>query len=210
MPRSGHSRLLSRVTAWVTVAVFICASFGVVPTPALVARWFAGIEGAATGVANRHPCDDHFCGCTSAHECWAACCCFTPSQRLAWAIENGVCPPSAVRFSDSDLARAGAEVTGRRGVVPVAVLRHRLTHGIATARGETSSPRTPGMSALGCKGLSQFYTLAMTFSFMESNAGVRAVFPRVEFLQERPQVANSRGLEIGDPPPRANASPARC
>lgn len=66
------------------------------------------------------------------------------------------------------------------------------------------------MSALGCKGLSQFYTLAMTFSFMESNAGVRAVFPRVEFLQERPQVANSRGLEIGVPPPRANASPARC
>jgi hypothetical protein len=40
------------------------------------------------------PCQDHLCGCQTAEQCWAHCCCFTPEQRWAWAREHNVEPPA--------------------------------------------------------------------------------------------------------------------
>jgi hypothetical protein len=40
------------------------------------------------------PCQDHLCGCRTAEQCWAHCCCFTPEQRWAWAREHNVEPPA--------------------------------------------------------------------------------------------------------------------
>ena len=42
------------------------------------------------------PCMNCPCGCRTADQCWRHCCCFTLSQRLAWAKEHGVTPPAYV------------------------------------------------------------------------------------------------------------------
>jgi hypothetical protein len=40
------------------------------------------------------PCQDHACGCRSAEECWRHCCCFSPTERLAWSQAQGIDPPA--------------------------------------------------------------------------------------------------------------------
>ena len=40
------------------------------------------------------PCQQGFCGCVSAEECWQHCCCFSPAERHAWARAHGVQPPA--------------------------------------------------------------------------------------------------------------------
>lgn len=39
------------------------------------------------------PCQAKGCGCSSAAQCWENCCCHTDSEKLAWAVRNGVTPP---------------------------------------------------------------------------------------------------------------------
>jgi len=41
-----------------------------------------------------YPCMHHACGCLSAAECWQHCCCFSASEKLAWAREHHVKPPA--------------------------------------------------------------------------------------------------------------------
>lgn len=36
------------------------------------------------------PCQHHRCGCSSLEQCRDRCCCHSPSQRLAWARQQGV------------------------------------------------------------------------------------------------------------------------
>ena len=36
------------------------------------------------------PCQDHQCGCASADECWHSCCCYSATQKLAWAKRHHV------------------------------------------------------------------------------------------------------------------------
>ncbi|AMV35434.1 hypothetical protein VN12_25310 [Pirellula sp. SH-Sr6A] len=52
--------------------------------------------------AQPFPCQNRPCGCKTAEQCWTGCCCFTPSERLAWAEENGVAPPSYAQLPASD------------------------------------------------------------------------------------------------------------
>lgn len=42
------------------------------------------------------PCMDRPCGCKDAAQCWTSCCCTTPQERLAWARQRGIEPPSAL------------------------------------------------------------------------------------------------------------------
>lgn len=42
------------------------------------------------------PCQNRPCGCQSAEQCWKKCCCFTNTQKLAWAAANRVTAPSYV------------------------------------------------------------------------------------------------------------------
>lgn len=39
------------------------------------------------------PCMNCGCGCVNAEMCWRDCCCFTNSQKLAWANEHGLKAP---------------------------------------------------------------------------------------------------------------------
>lgn len=51
------------------------------------------------------PCQNRPCGCRSAEQCWKKCCCFTNSQKVAWARANSVDLPDYV------LAAAKKETT---------------------------------------------------------------------------------------------------
>src|SRR4051794_16978264 len=74
--------LRRRLWAGVTLVAYLLAALGV-PLPAS-ARKEPGVP---------FPCQDHPCGCRTAEQCWAACCCFTPEQRIAWAQAHHVQPP---------------------------------------------------------------------------------------------------------------------
>ena len=52
------------------------------------------------------PCMDRPCGCKSAAACWTSCCCTTPEERLHWAHEHGVEPPSSLLAAVSHDAEA--------------------------------------------------------------------------------------------------------
>lgn len=42
------------------------------------------------------PCQNRPCGCQSAEQCWKKCCCFTNTQKVAWAKANNVTVPEFV------------------------------------------------------------------------------------------------------------------
>lgn len=42
------------------------------------------------------PCQNRPCGCRTADQCWKKCCCFTNSQKVAWAKAQRVQVPEAV------------------------------------------------------------------------------------------------------------------
>lgn len=53
------------------------------------------------------PCQNRPCGCRTADQCWKQCCCFTNSQKVAWAKSQGVVPPGfVVAAADSEAAGA--------------------------------------------------------------------------------------------------------
>lgn len=63
---------------------------------------------AKRATAERYPCESCGCGCSTAAGCWGNCCCFTPSQRLAWAKNEGVRPPE---FALDAAEKAGIDVS---------------------------------------------------------------------------------------------------
>ena len=78
--RSGR-----RATATVALLVYLLAVVGV-PLPA----------GPKKDRSQPFPCMDRPCGCKDAAQCWTSCCCTTPRERLAWARQRGIEPPSAL------------------------------------------------------------------------------------------------------------------
>ena len=85
MSRIGPRRP-RRLCVWLVIAQQLVAGAGIVmPCPAAVAR-----------SAERFPCEQCGCGCQSAEQCWAHCCCFTAQQKVAWGRRNGVAVPEFV------------------------------------------------------------------------------------------------------------------
>lgn len=198
--RAFHRRWGRWVGLWLA-AVYACVSIGYLPTPALVGRWLG------TGSTERHPCEDHLCGCANPLECWTACCCFTRQERVAWAIASGVEPPREVGVTDEEIAgvaRSLDDAGGRRGVVSVAVLRHRMARGEATESSGAAKPRGRVMSALGCKFVPQVLALAAPVSVRVQSAGWAAMtLPLVGLVEEQSQRCATRALDVEAPPPRA-------
>lgn len=56
------------------------------------------------------PCQSRPCGCRSADQCWKKCCCFTNSQKLAWAKENKVRVPDFVAVAARKESRRSVDV----------------------------------------------------------------------------------------------------
>lgn len=122
-----HPALLTSVSL-VLLAVYLVASFGVIPSPRVIMGWFGQMAG------ERYPCESCGCGCASATECWTHCCCHSEHERLVWAISNGVMPPPVVEFSDEQwIAAANAIKPGSAHcVMCVERIKGELRQGIAT------------------------------------------------------------------------------
>ena len=53
-------------------------------------------ERSVKDLSQPFPCQHRACGCRSAAQCWKSCCCFSNSQKLAWARVHQVQPPEFV------------------------------------------------------------------------------------------------------------------
>ena len=76
----GHAQAALR---WIAAIGYLVLAIGV---PISIPR-------SAKNTSELYPCMNHPCGCPSAEDCWRHCCCFTLTERLAWAREHHVTPP---------------------------------------------------------------------------------------------------------------------
>ncbi|MFM7107105.1 MAG: hypothetical protein ACKOZU_00590 [Planctomycetaceae bacterium] len=85
----------TRRVAWLALACHVLVASGL-PLPLAVTPPEGGSDAAARLAAKDRsrpfPCMDKPCGCASAEQCFAACCCHTPVERLAWARARDVEP----------------------------------------------------------------------------------------------------------------------
>jgi len=113
---------MRRITSWLVILGYAVIASGL-PLP--VARWPAVAPGAAAGqqqVEQRlcskdrsrpFPCMDKPCGCATAEQCFASCCCHTPAQRLAWARAHRVAPAVVAALEQRVLREAAAAGAGQ-------------------------------------------------------------------------------------------------
>jgi len=87
----------THVVHWITLLAFVACLF---PIP-VAQPTRHDLEGDSVEEVS-YPCKGGRCGCSTAEKCWTSCCCNTPEQRLAWAIQNGVTPPSYAVLKTSD------------------------------------------------------------------------------------------------------------
>lgn len=226
--------------AWLAMLAVLMGSLGpLVPWTAIVRSISTTIAGLAKASSashagdERYPCENCACGCGSALECWTACCCHTPHERLVWALANGVKPPAALEVSASQWARAAADLESRQARAADA---SPTTRGKAQAacplckHDDADSPKADGtlargscengaldlarvsMGPLSCKGLASHGNPASFGALWIPLETRRAAFEpvRVEcvlLVAEFP--APSRTLDTPTPPPRAT-SPVRA
>ena len=83
--------------AVVAVVAHVLAAVGA-PLPGHI----SGSGGKASDIP--FPCQAKRCGCLTSAQCWAgACCCHTMREKIAWAAEHGVTPPThAVRLAAAE------------------------------------------------------------------------------------------------------------
>ncbi len=82
-----------RMISWRSVRQRACA------VVTLIAYMLAALGAPLPAAARKaddlpFPCQNHPCGCRTAEQCWAGCCCFTPEERWAWAHTHHVEPPA--------------------------------------------------------------------------------------------------------------------
>jgi hypothetical protein len=94
------------------------------------------------------PCQQHACGCPDAEACWRDCCCFTPQEKLAWAVRQGVVPPELLTVAAQRSVEGGPPCCQRS----------------CCDKSEAGPPRRGGQSvilimALKCRGVQVSVTL---------------------------------------------------
>ena len=105
------------------------------------------------------PCQTRACGCRSAKQCWKKCCCFTNTQKVAWAKANRVTLPTfvvAAAKREAPVARQAAEDcclvhVPQKGETPAEPSLPVVVH-------SDSPPRVRfviGLEALQCSGVEQ-------------------------------------------------------
>ena len=119
------------------------------------------------------PCQARACGCRSAKQCWKKCCCFTDTQKVAWAKANRVTLPAfvvAAAKRESSVAKGTCEVAEaccardvrREGEAPAEPSLSEGIHPGSRLRRSVAlpahSPRVRivfGLEALKCQGVEQ-------------------------------------------------------
>lgn len=106
---------LHRIAVWLAVAGYALVASGL-PLP-LGSVAPAGGSAAAKRLAGKDrsqpfPCMNKPCGCATAEQCFASCCCHTPAERLAWAEAHGVEPAVLAALERRVAADAAAKTGG--------------------------------------------------------------------------------------------------
>lgn len=99
--RTFISRLIS-----LFLVISLCASFFPLPVGRITPSEKDGAE--------PFPCQNRPCGCNSALQCWKQCCCFSHTQKLAWARAHGVTPPAFVVAAAKAEANREVSVTAAK------------------------------------------------------------------------------------------------
>jgi hypothetical protein len=93
----GRSRRLKLRQHWkrglVSLALLVSVCASLFPLPV---GWDRRSE---KDLSTPFPCQNRPCGCRTADQCWKKCCCFTDSQKVAWAKAQRVRVPEAVVIS---------------------------------------------------------------------------------------------------------------
>ncbi len=170
------------------------------------------------------PCQSCRCSCSGARQCWTKCCCFSPSQRVAWAKRNGVQPPAYAVLKESTGREEDADVnepTGR-SPKPAARLANQPPKSCCS-NGQPSnklclaesSSETPGalqrpnaasepmaFSEAGCQGRSSPFTLLPWAIVNRTALSAIRLEPLVTPNSIEDHLAESIWLPIDVPPPR--------
>jgi hypothetical protein len=79
----------TRIVAWLALGCHVLVASGL-PLPLAAPRGGDAARLAGKDRSRPFPCMDKPCGCATAEQCFASCCCHTPAQRLAWARAHDV------------------------------------------------------------------------------------------------------------------------
>lgn len=178
----------------------------------LVERALAWVLRASVA-GERYPCEVHACGCGSARSCWLDCCCMDDAGKLAWAIAEGVEPPSYVQFDDSVWIAAANRVKAGSATCGLCVgeaklkLRRGEAAGGSAAREEAKAISLwPTVSPQSCKKIDERVSGSVVVSRVPGAVEVEVVLMGVKpvvFACAAPRAWCSVGLDVPEPPPRA-------
>ena len=173
-------------------------------------------ESYVVNEARPFPCQHHHCGCRSADQCWRSCCCMSMQEKLTWARQHGVTPPSfvvAAAAQEADDEKADTQGDRAHNGCSAKVSMHQRSccsssagkaapHGSHRRQSENRVEWVSGVQAQKCQGL--------TLTWM--SAGCMILPPaRVALVEDplfarwfRPSVMQfwpSHISEIDSPPP---------
>ena len=111
-----------RRAAWLAIVCHVLVASGLplpvgvpgVPSLPLRASMQEHAIGAGSAGKDRSrpfPCMDRPCGCATAEQCFANCCCHTPAERLAWAKAHRV-EPAVLAALEKRVAVTAASAAG--------------------------------------------------------------------------------------------------
>ena len=157
MPTFG-AQGLRRILTWLLIVQQFLAGAGIaLPCPAAAAR-----------STERYPCENCGCGCRSAEECWAHCCCFTNQEKIEWGRRHGVAVPEFVVAAAKREASAAERpkcAHCKHGAAP----QNRVSPPVARTENDDeqgSDENRPSrgvswLSALRCHGLTDYWQAAV-------------------------------------------------
>lgn len=126
-----------KATLWVMLVVFALSAL---PLP--IAIPFQTMD--PTTDSTPFPCQGGACGCRDAKTCWTSCCCRTPKERLAWAKEQGIKPPSYAILSHDD-HKTESKVLGKKSA------NKGLARSCCSSKSEDCCSKAPDKVASCCK-----------------------------------------------------------
>lgn len=90
----SRSAGLQRAATWLAIVGYALVASGLPLPVGLLAPRGDAADASLAGKdrSQPFPCMDNPCGCATAEQCFARCCCHTPAERLAWAKAHAVAP----------------------------------------------------------------------------------------------------------------------
>ncbi len=205
MPGIHLPRWVGFCLCFMAMGTYLGAAWGILPNRDLVARILGGHG------HERYPCETHGCGCSTAHQCWTACCCHSMAERLAWAIENEVDPPRVVRPTPDQwaagvrLASNAATASRTDSCCPASQASRSVERHTLTDTASESITKSVIVMQTNCSGLRllsmsplppvpQISPVRLITVHDETNPGLRVI--------DRLDRPADRSIEPATPPPR--------